>query len=80
MSHANGAVPLQPVAVISIALFPDENVMANVQGQITEHRIRGMCGTAERLLVELLQKKMAEVKGGGIEEAPPDFTRKLLGG
>lgn len=77
MHHAKGQVPPQPVALIQIALFADGNVAVNTQGTLAEYSIRGMCGTAEALLVKVLADRIKE--GGGIEVPPPDVANRLLG-
>lgn len=74
--HANGHA-VAPAVVIQVALFPDGNVQAGADGKINEFTVRGMLGAAEALLVALIHQKQKEA--GGIEPAPPGFTRKLLG-
>lgn len=77
MSPLNGQPP-QPVAVVQIALFADGNVAVNTQGAISQFSVRGMCGTAEALLLDMLAKKQSEA--GGIEVPPPEVAGRLLGG
>lgn len=60
--------PVQPVAIIQIALLPDGNVTTQAQGAVSRYSINGMVESARQLLIQKIEE--AE-KGPTVQTAPP---------